>query len=174
MRKTARHTALWTALVVSVGISMSACSGDSHEVVATERVDEAARIAIANAPEPEDFEFAETAPMAVTPAVADVDADAEATDMVAADTTAEASADLAVDVGANLYNTQCMACHASGLLNAPKYGDAAAWAPRIAKGIDTLTDHSANGFNQMPAQAVNGVTEDQIRSAVEYMVDAAS
>ncbi|WP_367105783.1 cytochrome c5 family protein [uncultured Psychrobacter sp.] len=173
MRKTVLNTALWTALVVSLGVSVSACSGGegSHEVLAVDRVEEAAELARTNAPEAEDFEFAETESMLTTMVVPEAGAtDVEGAEAVEGGETE----DLAVNVGAQLYDTQCMACHANGLLGAPTYGDAAAWAPRIEKGLDTLTDHSANGFNQMPAQAVNGVTVEQIRSAVEYMVDAAS
>lgn len=171
MKKTALSTALWTALVVSLGVSLSAC-GSSDEIEAPERVEAAAEIARANAPEAEDMGFAETEPMVV--ATTDTaDAAEEETDAPAVED-APATEDLAVDVGAELYNSQCMACHATGLLNAPKYGDAAAWAPRIEKGVDTLAGHSANGFNQMPAQATNGVTEDQIKEAVKYMIAAAS
>ncbi|MGP4787913.1 c-type cytochrome [Psychrobacter sp. 1Y11] len=176
MRKTALNTALWTTLVVSLGVSLSACSGGHEEVKAPERVEEAAEIARANAPEAEDMEFAETEPMVV--ATADTagteDEDVDMAASAVAEESAGDSEDLAVNVGAELYDKQCMACHATGLLNAPKYGDAAAWAPRIEKGVATLTDHSANGFNQMPAQAYNGVTEDQIKAAVEYMIAAAS
>ncbi|MES1965675.1 c-type cytochrome [Psychrobacter sp. AH5] len=171
MRKTALSTALWTTLMISLGFSLSACS-NSEEVKAPERVEAAAEIARANAPEAEDMQFAETEPMVVA-TTETPEAEATDTDMVVAEAPA-ATEDLAVNVGAELYNKQCMACHANGLLNAPKYGDAAAWVPRIEKGVDTLTSHSANGFNQMPAQAYNGVTEDQIRQAVEYMIAAAS
>ncbi len=170
MRKAALNTALWTSLVVSLAVSLSACGGGHEEVKAPERTEAAAELARANAPEAEDMGFAETAPMVVATADTTEDASAEA------EPVAEAAAtdDLAVNVGAELYNKQCMACHATGLLNAPKLGDAAAWGPRIEKGLDTLTTHSANGFNQMPAQAYNGVTEDQIRQAVEYMIAEAS
>lgn len=179
MRKTVLSTALWTTLVVSLGVGVSACSGgaDSGEALAVNRVDEAAELARANAPEAEDFEFAETesvlTTMTTTDAAATVtDADMEGAEAVeGSDSETEA---LSASAGADLYNSQCMACHASGLLNAPMLGDAAAWAPRIEKGIDTLTDHSANGFNQMPAQAIGGTTVEQIRAAVEYMVDEAS
>lgn len=180
MKKSVLNTALSTAFIVALGFGVSACSGDkegeSHEVLAVDRVDEAAALALANAPVAEEMDFPETAPMPV--AAADGAAvDGAATtdaDMPMATEAVAATEDLAVNVGAELYNNQCMACHANGLLNAPKYGDTAAWAPRIAKGIDTLTTHSAKGFNQMPAQAYNGVTEEQIRQAVEYMVAAAS
>ena len=81
---------------------------------------------------------------------------------------------LAVDAGAKLYESNCKVCHDNGLLNAPKLGDKEAWAPRIAKGKDTLHMHSAKGFNKMPAQAANGVTEAQVYAAVDYMIAAVS
>ncbi len=77
---------------------------------------------------------------------------------------------LAADAGVKLYESNCKVCHDAGLLNAPKYGDAAAWAPRLAKDKETLYMHSAKGFNKMPAQAVDGVTEAQVKAAVDYML----
>ena len=95
--------------------------------------------------------------------------------IVEADTNSAAEPELlAANAGEELYNKQCMACHVTGLLNAPKLGDKEAWAPRIAKGKDTLYMHSAKGFNKMPAQAENGVTEAQVHAAVDYMIAAAS
>ncbi len=178
MRKTVSSTALWAALVVSLGVSVSACSGDS-EVLAVERVDAAAQMARESAPEAEDFGFAETESMLTamaTPEVAADDIDAEADETAAVEVSAD-SADtegLAANAGEQLYNNACTACHANGLLNAPVFADSAAWAPRIEKGLDTLTMHSAEGYNQMPAQAIGDITEAQVRAAVEYMVDAAS
>ncbi|MBP2279409.1 cytochrome c5 [Psychrobacter sp. PL19] len=175
-------TALWTTLIVTLGVSISACSGDkeSGEVLAVDRVEAAEELARKNAPEAEDMGFAETAPM-VTAAAEDATLTAAADMPDATDTagaapaeTAAAPADLAVNVGAQLYSKQCVACHQNGLLNAPKYGDAAAWAPRIAKGKETLYTHAANGFNQMNAQVNAEVTEEQVHAAVDYMVAAAS
>lgn len=82
--------------------------------------------------------------------------------------------ELAADAGKVLYEKQCQACHANGLLEAPKFGDKEAWAPRIAKGKEILHEHSAKGFNKMPAQATGDVTEAQVHAAVDYMVEAAS
>lgn len=81
---------------------------------------------------------------------------------------------LAADAGAALYEKQCKVCHEKGLLAAPLFGNKEAWAPRIAKGIDTLHMHSAKGFNKMPAQASAEVSEAQVHAAVDYMVAAAS
>ena len=81
---------------------------------------------------------------------------------------------LAVDTGAKLYESNCKVCHANGLLNAPKYGDKVAWSTRISKDKETLCMHSAQGFNKMPAQAVNGVSEAQVKASVDYMLAAVS
>jgi len=73
---------------------------------------------------------------------------------VAAAPAAGAGADQPTD-GNTVYQGSCNACHGSGLPNAPKLGDKAAWAPRIAKGIETLDQHALGGFNQMPAKGGN-------------------
>ena len=95
MKKTAINTALWTTLVLTMGVSLSACSSEkeeagaeSGEVLAIDRVDDAAALARTNAPKAEDMDFPETAPMPT----ADVAADAAATATV----TANAEGDAAV------------------------------------------------------------------------------
>lgn len=63
-----------------------------------------------------------------------------------------------------------MVCHATGVANAPKLGDKAAWAPRIAAGEETLVKHSISGIRAMPPRGGNAsLTDDQIRAAVAYM-----
>ena len=89
----------------------------------------------------------------------------------AADTT---DAPLAADAGKTLYEARCKICHEGGMLNAPRLSDKAAWAPRLAKGNETLYQHSINGFNKMPAQASDGVSEAEVKAAVDYMVAAVS
>ena len=65
-----------------------------------------------------------------------------------------------------------MACHTTGAAGAPVIGDAAAWAPRIEKGIDTLIDHAINGFNAMPAKGgCSNCPDEEITAAVEHMVE---
>ena len=72
--------------------------------------------------------------------------------------------------GEDVYNT-CAACHNTGAAGAPKLGDAAAWAPRIAKGNDTLYDHAINGFNGMPAKGLCGdCSDDEIKAAVDHII----
>ncbi|AWL13316.1 Cytochrome-c oxidase [Saliniradius amylolyticus] len=74
--------------------------------------------------------------------------------------------------GEEVYNAACMACHATGALNAPKPGDAAAWEPRIAQGMDVLMDHAINGFNAMPPRGTCGnCSDDEIKAAIDYMIE---
>lgn len=84
------------------------------------------------------------------------------------------SAPLAADAGQKRYETTCKICHDSGMLDAPKMGDKNAWQARIAKGKDTLYKNSTKGFNKMPAQAVGDVSEDEVKAAVDYMIEKSS
>jgi cytochrome c5 len=73
--------------------------------------------------------------------------------------------------GKQIWEGTCQACHASGLLGAPKIGDKSAWAPRIAKGMDMLKNHALHGFNQMPAKGGNtALTDEDVVKALDYMV----
>jgi cytochrome c5 len=55
---------------------------------------------------------------------------------------------------------------------APKLGDKAAWAPRIATGMDSLLKSVINGKNAMPPKGGNAaLTDAQVKAAVAYMVD---
>ncbi|MBK8970872.1 MAG: cytochrome c5 family protein [Hahellaceae bacterium] len=88
-----------------------------------------------------------------------------------AQTAAVAAAPAGPRAGDEIYNGKCMACHATGAAGAPKVGDAAAWAPRIAQGIDTLVGHAINGFNAMPPRGTCAdCSDDEIKATVEYMV----
>jgi len=74
--------------------------------------------------------------------------------------------------GEEVYSTTCFACHATGISDSPKLGDAEAWSPRIAQGMDTLLSHALNGFNVMPARgACTNCSDEEIEAAVAYMVD---
>lgn len=80
--------------------------------------------------------------------------------------------------GEGVYKAACTACHGAGIAGAPKTGDAAAWGPRIDKGMDTLAQHAIEGFQgeagYMPPRGGNAsLTDEQVREAVQYMVDAA-
>jgi len=76
--------------------------------------------------------------------------------------------------GATVYNTICVACHAAGLAGAPKTGDKAAWAPRIATGLEALLKSATNGKNAMPARGgAANLSDDELKAAVEYLVGQA-
>jgi cytochrome c5 len=80
--------------------------------------------------------------------------------------------------GKKIYDTTCMACHAAGVAGAPKLGDKAAWAPRIAQGADTLHTHAIKGFQgkagMMPPKGGNmGLKDDDVKAAVDYMASQA-
>jgi len=77
--------------------------------------------------------------------------------------------------GEALYKTACSVCHSAGVAGAPKSGDKAAWAPRIAQGKDTLYKHALLGYQGkngvMPAKGGNASLSDAaVKSAVDYMV----
>ncbi|QCB47256.1 c-type cytochrome [Hydrogenophaga sp. PAMC20947] len=75
--------------------------------------------------------------------------------------------------GDAVYAAQCSACHAAGVVGAPKFGDAAAWAPRIGQGYETLLTHALKGLNAMAAQGGGAFSDLEIGRAVVHMVNAA-
>ncbi len=75
--------------------------------------------------------------------------------------------------GSEVYTASCSACHATGVLQAPKYGTSD-WTDRATKGVDTLITHAINGFNAMPPRGTcASCSDEEIQAAVEYMVDSA-
>ncbi|MRD48774.1 cytochrome c5 family protein [Caenimonas koreensis] len=75
--------------------------------------------------------------------------------------------------GEALYKQACVACHGAGLAGSPKFGDKAAWAPRIAQGIPVLVTNAIKGKNAMPPKGGSTASDADIKAAVEYMVSAA-
>ncbi len=74
--------------------------------------------------------------------------------------------------GKDVYSGFCTTCHGAGLMGAPKFGAAADWAPRVAKGKETLYTHALQGFNAMPPKGMCATcTDDEIKSAVDHMLD---
>ena len=75
--------------------------------------------------------------------------------------------------GKAVYDKTCVVCHASGVANAPKLGDKAAWAPRIATGKDALLHSVVKGKGAMPPKAgAADLKDDDIKAAIDYMVGA--
>ena len=81
------------------------------------------------------------------------------------------------EAGKTLFNTTCAACHGAGIAGAPKVGDKAAWAPRIAQGTSTLYEHALKGFQgktgMMPPKGGSTAPDADVMAAVDYMVAAA-
>ena len=76
--------------------------------------------------------------------------------------------------GATVYNTLCSACHATGVAGAPKTGDKAAWAPRIATGSAALLKGATEGKNAMQARGgAADLTDAELKAAVDYLVGKA-
>jgi cytochrome c5 len=76
--------------------------------------------------------------------------------------------------GENTYKQVCAACHSSGVLNAPKFGDKTKWAPLIAEGQVILTAHAYVGVRSMPPKGGNpNLTVEGFSDAVAYMANKA-
>jgi cytochrome c5 len=73
--------------------------------------------------------------------------------------------------GEQVYQAQCSACHAVGAVGAPKFGDAAAWAPRIATGYEALLNAVLKGKGAMAAQGGGDHSDYEIARAVVYMAN---
>lgn len=84
----------------------------------------------------------------------------------------------AVGGGEGTYKAACVACHGAGIAGAPKFGDKAAWALRVAQGKPTLYEHAIKGYigkaGAMPAKGGNSALADaDVQAAVDYMVASA-
>jgi cytochrome c5 len=80
--------------------------------------------------------------------------------------------------GKDLFEQVCKTCHETGLAGAPKAGDHAAWAPRLAEGKATLYQHALNGFTGktgvMPAKGGRtDLPDDLIKQGVDYLTSLA-
>ena len=81
--------------------------------------------------------------------------------------------------GKSAFDSACSACHGTGIAGAPRVGDKAAWASRLAKGTATLEKHAIEGFQGetglMPAKGGRtDLSDDLVREAVEYMASQSS
>lgn len=156
------------ASVLAMSLALTACT--HHETGEAKKTEEVAaqlgEIARAKNPEPQSKEQASpAASFAAQPAAA---ASAAPT------TTAAASG----NAGEALFNSVCKTCHEGGLMGAPKFGDKASWAPRIAQGKDILYKHSIEGFQGkngvMPPKGGSTASDADVKAAVDYMVSKAS
>jgi cytochrome c5 len=74
--------------------------------------------------------------------------------------------------GENTYKQVCAVCHGAGILNAPKFGDKAKWAPLIAEGQVILTAHGYVGVRAMPPKGGNpNLSIEGFSDALIYMIN---
>ena len=84
--------------------------------------------------------------------------------------TAAAGGDAAAS-GEATYSKACVACHSAGVAGAPKFGDKAAWEPRIAQGVDALLSTAINGKGAMPPRGTcMDCSDADLKAAIEYMI----
>lgn len=137
------------AIVVSSGVRQSNVSATVRDAKVAERIQPVGQIAIGEEPQ------TQTASAATS-----------------------GSQETGMASGESVYQNTCSACHASGVAGAPVFGNSEAWADRIAKGKETLYQHALNGFQGdagvMPAKGGNsGLSDEEVKAAVDHMVDAA-
>lgn len=160
------RNATLASLMLALGLTMSACSKhESAESKPTEEIAaEQGEIARANHP----------MPVASQPASFVLPTAASA----AATTTTATATPVSADAGEKLFGSVCATCHTAGLMGAPKLGDKADWAPRIAQGKDTLYKHAIVGYQGksgvMPARGGSQASDEEVKAAVDYMVSKAS
>jgi cytochrome c5 len=147
---------------VTSGNKPSAGTDDTEQAVA-QRIQKIGRVAIGDASSP--LPSAEPAAAATPPAAVAAVAPAAPAKVAAAGAGSGA--------GEALYKQVCVACHAAGVAGSPKFGDKTAWEPRIKTGLDMLTASAIKGKNAMPPRGGSAASDADIRSTVEYMVNAA-
>ena len=160
------RNATLASLMLALGLTMSACS--KHESAESKPTEEIAaqqgEIARANHPMPVASQPASFVPPTAASA--------------AATTTTATATPVSADAGEKLFSSVCATCHTAGLMGAPKLGDKADWAPRIAQGKDTLYKHAIGGYQGksgvMPAKGGSQASDDEVKAAVDYMVSKAS
>lgn len=100
-------------------------------------------------------------------------APAAAAPAAAAATPAAAPAAASADVGKKVYDQVCAACHAAGVAGAPKFGDKAAWAPRLKEGMDAVHGYALKGKGVMPPKGGYAGPDADVIAASDYMANAA-
>lgn len=84
----------------------------------------------------------------------------------------QSSLSIAAQSGKDIYNKTCVVCHATGIAGAPRFGNAADWAPRMNGGIARLYSSALQGTPKgMPAKGGNpGYSDAEVKSAVDYLI----
>jgi cytochrome c5 len=79
----------------------------------------------------------------------------------------------ASQAGKALYQQVCQACHAAGVLGAPKFGNKDDWAPRLKDPMDVVYNYALHGKGAMPPKGGSNASDADVKAAVDYMVGAA-
>ncbi len=76
--------------------------------------------------------------------------------------------------GKAVFGKVCFVCHQSGIAGAPRYGDAADWAVRLADGREKLYHSALHGTpNGMPSKGGQpDLSDAEVKSAVDFMLAA--
>lgn len=163
--------ALVTSALKGKGAMPGQAGGDFEDTEIARAVAYMANAAGAKFAEPQRPAGAATAAAPATPAVAAAPA-TPAPAVAAAPAAPQTQAVAAAGGGEALYKQACAACHMTGAANAPKLGDKAAWAPRLAQGVPALVQNAIKGKGAMPPKGGSTAPDADVRAAVEYMVTA--
>ncbi len=84
----------------------------------------------------------------------------------------DANAPVVLKTGKEVFESTCAACHTTGVANAPKLGDNAAWAPYIEAGYEDLVKNAIHGVGAMPPKGGNPTLSDfEVERAVVYIAN---
>lgn len=163
--------ALVTSALKGKGAMPGQAGGDFEDTEIARAVAYMANAGGAKFAEPQRPAGAATAAAPAAPAVAAAPA-TPAPAVAAAPAAPQTQAVAAAGGGEALYKQACAACHMTGAANAPKLGDKAAWAPRLAQGVPALVQNAIKGKGAMPPKGGSTAPDADVRAAVEYMVTA--
>jgi cytochrome c5 len=139
----------FSALALVLALGLAACSGEKEEITLTADQEQAVAERLA----PEGEVTLESDVVATAPAI-------------------DPSASAEPRTGEEIYNNSCTTCHSTGAAGAPKLGDAAAWAPRLEQGMETLYTHAIAGIRGMPPRGLcMDCSDDEVKVAVDYMLE---
>lgn len=78
--------------------------------------------------------------------------------------------------GPQVYNVNCYLCHAApGVGGAPVFGDAQAWAPRLAQGFEVLSERVISGYQgevgiMPPKGGRPDLSDEEVLQALDFML----
>ena len=75
--------------------------------------------------------------------------------------------------GDEVYQATCAACHATGVANAPRYGNKGDWTARVKLGRDALVASVLKGKGAMPPKGGDPkLSESDVKNAVDHLLKA--